>query len=60
MGLIGAIAVITVITAVITFIARIYQKNHRYVDSVHGPDGNKLLGNVHQFRFKPDGKEILN
>ncbi|CAD5226203.1 unnamed protein product [Bursaphelenchus okinawaensis] len=54
MGLLGAVAVIFTVTTVIFWIIRLYKKNHEYMNKVRGPHPSMVVGNVHQFRFKPD------
>ncbi|CAD5231102.1 unnamed protein product [Bursaphelenchus xylophilus] len=54
MGFLGAVAVVVAITTIIFWVARLYRKNHQIVDPIQGPQAATLVGNVHQFRFKPD------
>lgn len=58
MGIIGALVVVFLVTTVVMWLAKMYEKNHRYMDGIQGPTIKPIIGNVHQFRFKPDGKTL--
>lgn len=55
MGIVGVLIVVFLVTLVVMWLAKLYEKNHRYMDGIKGPTIKPLIGNVHQFRFKPDG-----
>uniref|UniRef100_A0A7E4W9V8 Cytochrome P450 n=1 Tax=Panagrellus redivivus TaxID=6233 RepID=A0A7E4W9V8_PANRE len=54
MGLIGIAVVVGAVTAIIYYIARRYNFMKVNIDKIQGPTPLPLIGNIHQFKFRPD------
>jgi hypothetical protein len=59
MGVVGVLVIVSIITALVVWLARMYEKNHRYMNGIQGPTIKPIIGNMHQFRFRPDGKRFI-
>lgn len=55
MGVLGLGIVIFAISFVAIWLTKRYQHIKNLLNKIQGPDTLPLIGNLHQFRFDPDG-----
>ncbi|KAI6212872.1 Cytochrome P450 4V2 [Aphelenchoides besseyi] len=54
MGVVGVLVVVFLITLFVMWLSKMYERNHKLLNGIQGPTPQPVIGNVHQFRFRPD------
>ncbi|KAI6199019.1 Cytochrome P450 4V2 [Aphelenchoides besseyi] len=54
MGVVGILVVVFLITLFVMWLSKMYERNHKLLNGIQGPTPQPVIGNVHQFRFRPD------
>ncbi|CAD5226201.1 unnamed protein product [Bursaphelenchus okinawaensis] len=54
MGVLGLAAVVGLLTFVLYWIVGLYKRSAKYGAKIQGPTIAPVIGNLHQFRYKPD------